>query len=99
MSIPTIDLMPILPQVIVALASLLVLLLALYVPRERTDILALVALLSLGASAAAALYLWGATGTGFAGMLATDTLALFFALLLIAGAGLSILLSWDYLKR
>jgi len=98
-SIPTIDLLPILPQVIVALASLLVLLLALYVPRERTEVLALVALLSLGASAAAALYLWGATGTGFAGMLATDSLSLFFVLLLVAGAALSILLSWDYLKR
>jgi NADH-quinone oxidoreductase subunit N len=91
--------MSLLPQVIVALAALVVLVLDVLVPRDRTEVLAGVTLASLGLSAAAAWYLWGATGTAYSGMLATDNLALYFCLLLLGGAALSVLLSWGYLKR
>ena len=98
-TIPAIDLLPVLPQVIVVVAALVMLVLDVLVPRERTEILAGVTLASLGASAAAAWYLWGATGTAYSGMMATDNLTLYFSLLLLGGAALSVLLSWGYLKR
>ena len=98
-TIPTIDVVAILPQVIVAVAAMIMLVLNVLVARERTEVLALVTLLSLGASAAAAAYLWGASGTAYGGMLATDNLTLYFSLVLLAGAALTVLLSWGYLKR
>jgi len=98
-TIPTIDVMSILPQVIVAVAALLVLILDAFVPRERIYVLAVVTLAGLGLSTLAALYLWGATGTAYGGMLATDNLTLYFSLVLLAGAALTVLLSWDYLQR
>ncbi len=98
-TIPAIDLLPVLPQVIVVVAALVMLVLDVVVPHERTEILAGVTLASLGASAAAAWYLWGATGTAYGGMMATDNLTLYFSLLLLGGAALTVLLSWGYLKR
>lgn len=99
MPIPTVDIMPVLPQVIVAVAALLLLLLDLVLPSDRTEILAALTLLALGASAAAALYIWGASGTAYSGMIASDNLSLFFCLVLLTGGALTVLLSWDYLKR
>lgn len=99
MTIPTVDLVPILPQVIIALAALVMLVLDAVVPRERTNLLAAFTLASLGAAASAAVYLWGASGTAYGGMIATDTLTLYFSLILITGAALAVLLSWGYLQE
>jgi NADH-quinone oxidoreductase subunit N len=96
---PTLDVAPILPLVIVAVSALIMLILDIVVPRERTEVLAFLTLAALGLSTAAAVYLWGATGAAYGGMLATDNLTLFFSLVLLAGAALTVLLSWDYLKR
>ncbi len=98
-TIPAVDVLSILPLVIVAVAAMVMLVLEVVVPRRSTEILALVTLLSLGASAAAAAYLWGATGTAYGGMMATDNLTLYVSLMLLAGAALAVLLSWGYRQR
>lgn len=97
--VPTIDVLPVLPVVIVAATALLILVLGVVIPRRSTQVLALLTLLGLGAAAAAALFLWGESGVAYGGMLATDNLSLFFGLVLIAGAALTVLLSWEYLDR
>ncbi len=96
---PTIDVVSVLPLVIVAATALLTLVLGVLLPRRQTHTLGLIALLGLGAAAAAALALWGMTGTAYGGMLATDNLSLFFSLVILAGGALAILLSWEYLDR
>jgi NADH-quinone oxidoreductase subunit N len=98
-TIPPIEVMPLLPQIIVAVAALVVLMLDVLVSRERAWILAALTLAALAASAAAVIYLWGATGTAYGGMFASDNLTLYFALVLLAGAALSVLLSWDYMRQ
>jgi NADH-quinone oxidoreductase subunit N len=67
-------------------------------PRQRSAALALVTLLSLAASAGSAIWLWGASGVAYGGMFAADNLTLYFCLLLLAGAGLTVLLSWGQLQ-
>ena len=98
-TIPPVDVVPLLPQIIVAVAALFVLVLDVLLPRERAWILVAVTLAALAASAAAVIYLWGATGTAYGGMVATDNLTLYMALVLLAGAALTVLLSWDYMRR
>ena len=97
-TIPAIDVMPLLPQIIVAVAALIMLILNVFVPPERTQILALFTLASLGASALAVFAQWGETGTAYGGMVATDNLTLYACLVLLAGAAFTVLLSWDYVR-
>jgi NADH-quinone oxidoreductase subunit N len=97
-TIPTVTVMPVLPQIIVAVAALIMLILNVFVPPERTQILAVLTLAGLGASAAAVFAQWGETGTVYNGMMATDNLSLYACLVLLAGAALTVLLSWDYVR-
>lgn len=97
--VPTIDILPILPVAIVAAFALLTLLHGVALPGGGTLAIRVLTLVGLGAGAAAAVYLWGATSAPYGGMYAADNLTVFFDLILIASAVLAILLSWEYLDR
>ncbi|HLK10900.1 MAG TPA: NADH-quinone oxidoreductase subunit N [Candidatus Binatia bacterium] len=90
-----------LPGLLVAAAAMLVMLVDALGRRVEQRGLAALGILGLGAAAAAALWLWAAGGTaaGFEDTLRADRYALFFALLVCAGAGLTLLMSVEYVEE
>jgi NADH-quinone oxidoreductase subunit N len=89
---------PILPEVIVITAGLLVLLFDLFLKKEHTAWLGWASLLGIIAAAVATYGLMGATGTFFAGTILLDPFSAFFKFVFYIACGLGMLLSINYLK-
>src|SRR5579883_2879942 len=90
-----------LPGLLVAAAAMLVMLVDAGWPRAEQRGLATLGLLGLAAAAGAALWRWqvGGPTSGFMDALRGDRYALFFALLVCAGAGLTLLMSIEYVEE
>jgi NADH-quinone oxidoreductase subunit N len=90
-----------LPGLLVAAAAMVVMLVDAGWRRAEQRGLATLGLLGLAAAAGAALWRWQAGGptSGFADALRADRYALFFALLVGAGAGLTLLMSIEYVEE
>lgn len=91
------DVISILPEIILAAAALLVLLLEPFLKQDKTAVIA-VALSGLLASAVAALALSGATRAAFSGMIVLNGYAIFFKVLFSVAAFIAILMSPRYLE-
>jgi NADH-quinone oxidoreductase subunit N len=96
---PAIDLRAITPALILSVTAVIVMLLDLLPPRDRKDHLGYVGLLGVLVSLVVTLWLWGADTRAFRGMVALDSYALFFNLVIGYATGLVLLLSMDYLRR
>ena len=92
---------PVAPELILVGVALVILLLDAFVPRFPAAWVAGIALLGLAGAAAAAVWGWSWTGAPvvLGGMVSTDHYAEFFRLVLIAAAGVAVLLSHVYLQR
>lgn len=93
------DLQAILPEGLITLCACTVLMVDLFLERERRWILAyfsLVALLLVGAVTTKMIWV---ERTAFSGMFILDPYSSFFKLVLCAAAGITILLSMDYLQK
>ena len=90
-----------LPALIVAATAMLVMAADLVIHGPDRDALAVLGMLGLAASAAAAIWLWAAGGPpgGFQDTLRADRYALFFAVLIAAGSLLTLLMSIDFLRE
>jgi NADH-quinone oxidoreductase subunit N len=89
---------PILPEVIVITAGLLVLLVDLFLKKEHTAWLGWASLLGIIAAAVATNGLIGVNGNFFAGTILLDPFSAFFKFVFYIACGLGILLSINYLK-
>src|SRR4051794_297881 len=96
---PTRDIIPILPEAILAIAGTLVMLLAAFRKKDTTPACSTVALLGIFAAAACVGKQWQRQGAAFNEMLAVDPFSIFFQFLFLAIAALVILFSSDYLRR
>ncbi|HEV8441582.1 MAG TPA: NADH-quinone oxidoreductase subunit N [Methylomirabilota bacterium] len=96
---PAIDLRAIGPVLVLSATAILVMLLDLVPPRDRKDHLGFVGLVGVLASLILTLRMWGSDLHAFRGMVALDSYALFFNLVIGYATGLVLLLSMDYLRR
>ncbi|MBI3987977.1 MAG: NADH-quinone oxidoreductase subunit N [candidate division NC10 bacterium] len=87
------------PMLVVAVSALSVLVVDLFLPKERRGLLAGISLLGLAFAFMVSVRLWGREEQAFKGMVALDPLALFFDLVFLLVAALTILISPEYLKR
>jgi NADH-quinone oxidoreductase subunit N len=111
-SIPTLDLLVIAPEIVVLVTALLVMVVDLFLGKEQKSRLASLGLVGVVLAAGLSYYMWRGSAASFhdeltgAGsgpalqeMLAADGYALFFNLVILAAAALAILLSVEYAKR
>jgi NADH-quinone oxidoreductase subunit N len=94
---PTLNFVALAPPLIVIAAALLVLLADLVVAEKR--VLGYLALLGVVAAAIASLALWSSAPLAFQAMAVSDNYTLFFNLVFLATAALSLLAAIDYLER
>lgn len=99
MMFPMTDLNIIQPFLIVSLTGLVVLVIDLFLPRERKWLLAYLGIAGLILAGWISLRLWGNAGYGFRDMVMMDNIAVIFNLIFIMASVLSILMSVDYIKR
>src|SRR5215469_4044855 len=101
--LPTVDLRPIAPLLVLAVTAALVLVLDLLPPRDRKDHLGFVSALGVVATLVMTYWMTFATGgadlRGFQGMIVLDGYALFFNIVIGYATGLVLLLSMDYIRR
>ncbi len=91
------DITSILPEVILAVAALLILLVEPFLKKDKTAVIAL-ALTGLLASAVVAVSLSGSSRAAFSGTIVLNSYALFFKVLFAVAAFISILMSPRYLE-
>ncbi|HEV8682344.1 MAG TPA: NADH-quinone oxidoreductase subunit NuoN [Actinomycetota bacterium] len=98
---PDIDLLPIAPEMALAGAAILVLLLDAWRPARNQRLAVGLTLVGLIGAAAASVALWRWTGpsTVLGGMVAVDGFSVFFRLLIAGSAAIAVLFSATYLKR
>jgi len=95
-----VNLMPLLPMVQVLVTALVVVVRDLFVDEgEPRGFLAFISLIGLGLAAAECVALWGGQQDAFGESLVLDNFALYFALLFIFSAALTILSAIQYLRQ
>ncbi|HEX2932257.1 MAG TPA: NADH-quinone oxidoreductase subunit N, partial [Candidatus Binatia bacterium] len=91
---------PILPAAQLLMTALVVLLRDLFIPeRESKTILVFLSLVGIGLTAAETLALWGVQDSAFNDSILLDNFAIFFALLFLSVAALTILSSIEYIRQ
>ena len=101
--LPVVDLRPLLPMLVLAATTAIVIVLDLLPPRERKDHLGFVS--ALGVVLTLIMTYWmtfsigGGELRGFRGMVVLDPFALFFNIVIGYATGLVILFSMDYIRR
>jgi NADH-quinone oxidoreductase subunit N len=98
-SIPTLNLMVVIPEIVVLVTALLVMLVDLFLPKEQKSRLAWLSLVGVLLAAGVSYLLWDETSVALQNMLVADGYALFFNLAILAAAALAILFSVDYAER
>jgi NADH-quinone oxidoreductase subunit N len=95
-----VNLLPLLPAIQVLLTALVVLLRDLFIDEhEPKGFLAFISLIGIGLAAAEAVGLWGAQESAFSESVVLDSFALFFALVFLLVAALTILSSIQYVRQ
>ena len=89
----------VLPEIILTFGALVLLVVDVMLPKRDGDgVIFGVAIATLLATAAAVLSFAGVNTTASAGLLAIDGFATFFKLIFILSAGMTVLMSWSYLR-
>ncbi|MEO7719618.1 MAG: NADH-quinone oxidoreductase subunit N [Capsulimonas sp.] len=97
-SIPSSDFLAVSPLLTVILLGMIVLMVDLFLPRDRKGILVGISAVGLLIAAGFSAALWGRGLTGFAGSVAADDFAVLFQIILLVVAFLSIFLSERYIQ-
>lgn len=96
---PVIDYGAILPLIIVSVTAMVVLIVGLFVEKERSAVLGAISLVGVGMALAADAALWGQNRTAFSGQIAADDFFVFFAGVSLAILALTIILSAEFVTR
>ncbi len=89
----------IMPSLVLSCFGMAVLLINVFSPRGKTNHVAWISILALVVTAFVSISGWNNPQAGFAGTVELDNFATFFNITFILAAGLTILMSDDYLKR
>jgi NADH-quinone oxidoreductase subunit N len=98
-TIPDINLLSVAPQLIVCVTGLIVLTVGFLSRRPLGRFLAYVSLAGIVLAFFSVLCLWGRSEPGFARMMVLDSFALFLQGVILLAAGVTVLISLDYLAR
>jgi NADH-quinone oxidoreductase subunit N len=93
------DLYAILPVLVVAGWAVVLLIIDLFLPENRKGVIALLAVLGLGAALGLSLAMRGRSETAFNGMAVLDGFAVFLDVIILSAGIAGIALAYDYLKR
>ena len=93
------DLYAILPVLVVAGWAVFLLIIDLFLPENRKGVIALLAVLGLGAALGLSLAMRGRSETAFNGMAVLDGFAVFLDVIILSAGIAGIALAYDYLKR
>ncbi len=97
-TIPDIQLIAILPEIILALLACGLFVAESFIPKEKKELLGYFAVGALFLSAIGTIPLWGKEISTFSGMIVLDSYALFFKMIFLLTSALIILMSIEYLK-
>jgi NADH-quinone oxidoreductase subunit N len=93
------DLYPLLPFIIVTGWACVLLLVDLFIPKDRKGITAILASLGLIAAMVATILRYGETRVSFSGMIVEDGFSIFLQIIFLAVGLAGITLAYDYIKR
>jgi len=89
----------IMPSLVLCCFGMAILLINVFMPRGKTTSASLISIIALLVTAVVSLQGWNNPQFGFAGHVALDNFATFFNMIFLLAAGLTILMSDDYLRR
>ncbi|MEX1018545.1 MAG: proton-conducting transporter membrane subunit, partial [Litorilinea sp.] len=101
-TLPELNLMVILPELVLVFVALLVMLADMFAPKEQNGVRGLIpwlALIGVGLTAGVSIWLWDQPVATFQNMAILDQFALAVNLIILIAAGLGILLSIEYIPR
>jgi NADH-quinone oxidoreductase subunit N len=98
-SIPTLNLVAIAPEIVILVTALLVMMVDLFLDRGQKARLAWLSLVGVLVAAGLSFYFWDGTGLTLQNMLVADGYALFLNLVILTAASLAILFSVEYAER
>jgi len=97
--IPKIDVLSLGPELILSVAAMLILLVSVFLPKGRKDPSAYLGMLGVLAALASLVSLWEKPRYAFNNMILVDNFGIFFSVVILICAGLSILMSVSYMKE
>ena len=98
-AIQNVNLQAIMPSLVLCVFGLVLLMVSVFSPRGKTTHVAWLSILALVVTGLVSLAGWNNPQAGFAGSVVLDNFATFFSITCLIAAGLTILMSDDYLQR
>lgn len=98
-TIPAVNITPILPEISLSVLAMALLLINVFVPSGQKSYLGHISFIGVAATAALVASGWGGHVEGFSGSVVQDNFATFFKLIFLVSAGLAILISDQYMQR
>src|SRR5689334_22583208 len=97
--IPQVNFAPIMTETILSVVAMALLLINVFVKSEQKAYLGYVALLGIGASIFSMCGAWNAAVPAFGGMVVQDNFSIFFSIICLLAAALTILIADPYMSR
>src|SRR5664279_3865781 len=98
-SIPVVNMTPILPEIFLSVLAMVLLLINVFLPSRRKSYLAYISFIGIVATAVLTGAGWGSHIESFSGSVVLDNFAIFFKIIFLVGAGLTVLISDQYMER
>lgn len=98
-TIPAVNLTPILPEIFLSVLAMALLLINVFLPNGKKSYLGYISFIGLAAAAVLVGAGWGAHIVSFNGSVVLDNFATFFKMIFLLSAGLAILISDQYMER
>lgn len=98
-SIPVVNMTPILPEIVLSVLAMALLLINVFVRSEQKSYLAYISFFGIVATAVLVGTGWGGHIESFNGSVVLDNFAIFFKLIFLLAAGLAVLISDQYMER
>lgn len=98
-TMPAVNIAPILPEILLSVLGMVLLLLNVFTPDAKRSVLGYISLIGLIATGVVICSGWGTHIESFSGSVVLDNFASFFKLIFLVAAGLAILISDQYMER
>ena len=99
LAIPKIDIGSLGPELILSIAAIFILMFTVFLPKDKKDPSAYMGLLGIIFAFVSTIFLWGNSRYAFNDMILVDNFGLFFNIIFLISAGMSILMSINYMKE
>ncbi|MEI6206949.1 MAG: NADH-quinone oxidoreductase subunit N [Desulfuromonadales bacterium] len=98
-SIPVVNMTPILPEIFLSVLAMVLLLINVFAPGGQKSYLAYISFIGIGVAAVLVGTGWGSHIESFSGAVVLDNFATFFKVIFLVAAGLAVLISDQYMER